>query len=987
MADAPARRPSSSRRTTPGGGTVRVQGHLGAGARTLEGKLEAGGVDVAPLRSYLPVRGRVAAKAGAELAVKLALEPFSIAAQGKVSVVDLAVSDGDRPLVAAARVDATGVDYVWPATAKVDRVEIQKPRAVIERRADGTVPLAALLASPGTARAGAARGSAPAEGGAPVAGAPGPAAIDVTVREVVATGGSAAVADAVVNPPARADLSDVALTVKDVTWPARGPTSIQLRAGLPGGGSASAQGRVAADARSLALKLALRDVDLALTRGYLARRGLVSGRAGGDFDVTLALDPLAATARGDVSISDLAVSDGDEALVKVPRVEATALAYTWPATVSLDRLHARGAWVLAERQRDGRLRLLSLLEAGPTLPPSAPPGAVARGPAAAGLAPELSVREVLVEDAGAAVVDRAASPPTRVNIAGARLVVKNATWPARAAAAVEVLVPTPGGGKAEARGQVRLDATEIDVALALQRADLAVVQPYLPIRGRVAGSLDGQLAIKGRLAPLAVSAKGSVIAADGALYDGQRLLAYAKQLELAGLDADWPRRVSIERLAVLQPWALVERQADASIPLLALLEPPASEAPGAASPAPAGASPRPAIRIGEMVVDNGFVRFVDATTRPSFVDELSVLASTVRGLDTAASARGSFTLSGKLTGGAPLALGGTVGPVLGPLALDVKGSVSDLALTRLNPYLSQNLGWIARRGVLGLTFDYRIAADVLDAKNEVVVGQPEIAPSRRNGAVRERIGLPLDTLVSLLKDARGEIAMSVPVTGHVSSRQFDFGDAVWEGVRKTVINVLALPVSWVGKIFYTADARIDTIQIWPVTFEPGTTQVRRDIAAHAERLATFLKDAPGVTLTLKPVVTSEDVTALARAAVDRRVDALAKETGVPAAAAAARLFAERAPGRPVARDRRGHRPRAREDGAHPRWRRRRARPRPRGAAPPRARRPRRRRWRPPPRERGRRAGGGVGTGARRVRDRLRSLDLTRRRLTRVACCA
>ena len=133
----------------------------------------------------------------------------------------------------------------------------------------------------------------------------------------------------------------------------------------------------------------------------------------------------------------------------------------------------------------------------------------------------------------------------------------------------------------------------------------------------------------------------------------------------------------------------------------------------------------------------------------------------------------------------------------------------------------------SRRGVLGLTFDYRIADDSLDAKNDVVIGQPEIAPSRRGEAVRERIGVPVDTLISLLKNSRGEVRMSVPVTGRVSSRQFDFGDAVWEGIRKTVINVLALPVSWVGKIFYTEDARIDTIQIWPVTFEPGTREIGR----------------------------------------------------------------------------------------------------------------------------------------------------------------
>ena len=892
----PARRPVALQlqMSTPGGGSVRVEGQLGVGSRSLEGKLVASGVDVAPIRPYLPVRARIAGKAGAELTVKVALEPIAVTAQGKADLQDLAVADGERPLVTAARIETTGIDYAWPATAKIDRVEIQKPTAVLERRADGTLPLGALLVPPG---------AAPREtAGQAVAPRPTPAAIDVAVREVVVTGGSAVVVDGAVSPPARVELGDLRLTAKDVTWPARGPTSIQLQAALPGGGSASAEGRLGPDARSLDLKVALRDVDLALTRAYLARRGTVAGKAGGDFDVKVALDPLAITARGAASISDLSISDGRQALVKVPRVEATGLVYAWPAKVSLDRLRAQGAWVLIERGRDGGLTLLTLL--APASPPPAPSGTrggAAPSAAATGLAPEVSVRETLVEAAGAAIVDSAVSPATRVEITGARLVVRDLTWPAKGAATVELLVPTTGGGKVEASGQIRLDATRVDVTLALQQADLAVVQPYLPLRGRVGGKVDGQLAIKGSLTPLAVSATGSVIVADGLLADGQRTLATVKRLELAGLNADWPRRVSVERIGVQQHWVLVERNADGSIPLLSVLAPPAPAASASTGPPapPPTASPKPVIEIGAVVVEDGFVRFVDSTTRPRFVEEVSGLASTVRRLGTAPDARSPFTLGGRLSGSAPFQLEGTVGPVMGPLVLDVKGKLSDLALTRLNPYMSQYLGWIARRGVLGLTFDYRIADDTLDAKNEVVVGQPEIAPSRRGGAVRERIGVPLDTLVSLLKDSRGEVKMSVPVTGKVSARQFDFGDAVWEGIRKTVINVLALPVSWVGKIFYTEDARIDTIQIWPVTFEPGTTVVRRDIAAHAERLATFLKDAPGVTLTLRPVVTAEDLAALARAAVRGRIDALAKESGSPVPEVAARLFAERAPGRPA----------------------------------------------------------------------------------------
>jgi hypothetical protein len=107
---------------------------------------------------------------------------------------------------------------------------------------------------------------------------------------------------------------------------------------------------------------------------------------------------------------------------------------------------------------------------------------------------------------------------------------------------------------------------------------------------------------------------------------------------------------------------------------------------------------------------------------------------------------------------------------------------------------------------------------------------------------------------------------------------------------------MALPVSWVGKIFYTEDARIETVRIWPVYFEAGTTRITRDFEQHAERLAGFLRDAPGVTLAMKPVHTVEDLVALKRAAVRQRIDAGAREPGQTAETVAARLFAQRYPG-------------------------------------------------------------------------------------------
>jgi hypothetical protein len=301
-------------------------------------------------------------------------------------------------------------------------------------------------------------------------------------------------------------------------------------------------------------------------------------------------------------------------------------------------------------------------------------------------------------------------------------------------------------------------------------------------------------------------------------------------------------------------------------------------------------------------VEEGFVRFVDRTTRPAFVEEASRIALTGRGLGTAPDSRGELAMNGRLTGGAPFEIKGTLGALGGPLNFEIDAKLTDFPLTRVNPYSNKLIGWVARRGAFGATVHYRVTDNRIEATNDLLIGQPEYAASRSGDEVRDRVGVPFGLLVSLLKNVRGEIRLSVPVSGDLASRQFDLSEAFWAAVRETAVSVLALPVSWVGKIFYTADARIETVRIWPVYFEAGTTRFARGFEEHAERLAGFLRDAPGLTLAMKPVHTVEDLVALKHEAARQRIDAAAREPGQTPEAVAARLFAERFPGQAPPRE-------------------------------------------------------------------------------------
>ena len=821
--------------TLPEAGTVDAEGTVALDPVRFDLRARMRDVALAPYRAYVPLAARLQGRLEAELALKGQLgQPLQLNARGTAALGDLSFADGDRPVLTVGRIETVGLDYTWPGTATIERVHMKKSWVHIERRPDGTLPITALFAPARPAPSPAAPPAAPAP--------PAPAETDktnVTVREAIFEDGSATILDAAVSPPARLEVTGTRLTARDFHWPTRAPIPVQLEMSTPGAGTLTAKGQLDLTARTLAAQVIPSGVDLSPVRPYLPVRGRIAGKASGDFQVKATLEPLTITARGAATLADLALADGDRPVATAARLEATGIDYTWPATVVIEAAHLQKPWAQIERAADGRFPITALLT------PAPPPAAGTGGPAGQAISkvPEpkvdVRVRRAAVEDGVIAIVDGAVSPPGRIQLQGASLQIQNIAWPAREASQLRLRTQTATGGQLDVQGQLRVDTQAVDVQIAAKQLDLATMQAFLPSRGTIEGKMDADLRVRGTLAPLAVAATGRLAFDDPTFGDGQRMLAYIKRVDVAGLDADWPRRVTVERVTIDKPWTLLERETDGTVPLLGLLmagpsTPNAAPAarktagptPGERGATPPGAAaPAPVIRMSALAVEEGFVRFVDRTTTPAFVEEASRIALTGRGLGTAPDSRGQVAMAGRLTGGAPFEIKGTLGALGGPLNFELDGKLTDFPLPRVNPYSDKLLGWVARRGAFGATVHYRVIDNRIEATNELLIGQPEYAPSRSGDEVRDRVGVPFGLLVSLLKNVRGEIRLSVPVSGDLASRQFDLSDAFWAAVRETAVSVMALPVSWVGKIFYTEDARIETVRIWPVYFEAGTTRI------------------------------------------------------------------------------------------------------------------------------------------------------------------
>jgi len=306
---------------------------------------------------------------------------------------------------------------------------------------------------------------------------------------------------------------------------------------------------------------------------------------------------------------------------------------------------------------------------------------------------------------------------------------------------------------------------------------------------------------------------------------------------------------------------------------------PSSTAAGVSEPKRRGLLETMELYFKEIAIEEGYVRFLDHTTQPSFSEDISKLTVSVKDLSNRPSQRAGLLVQALIGGDAAMDIRGEMSAIGAETYVDMVGELKKFTLPAANPYVDGLLAWIIRRGELTAKLDYKIEKDKLDAKNDILVGNLKVAPSRASDEVKKRIGLPLGLIVALIKDGNGNIHVNVPITGTLSDRQFDFSDAIWTAVRNVIVNVLKAPFRAIGGLFTSGD-KIDEIKVDPVVFSAGSAVLSPELERQTVRVGDFLRRAPYVGLTLDSVTSPADVEALKERAVAARLEKFQKEQGI-----------------------------------------------------------------------------------------------------------
>jgi uncharacterized protein involved in outer membrane biogenesis len=812
--------------------------------------LKLRGVDLAPLGAYIPLAEGFGGRARASITANVTYaDKLTARVQGDIGGGRFVLSDEGRTLLSLRRIDIVGLDAQWPDRIAIKRLHLHEPYGLVERDRQGILPLLARMARGETATPPPAALTAPSQ----AQGLP-----PLTVEEVVVENARAVISDAQPRTPVRLEFPRIDFTARDVTWPATRPARILLIAALPGSGTLQVEGAVTGEP-GVDVTLKLEAADVTPYQPYLDFRARVAARIDAALTIAGPLHPVPKVAvRGDLALRGVALKNITRPVLSVDRIGLTGIDALWPQRVAVDRVRVQGSMAHVERDRNGVFLLRYLLETSPD--ESATRGGPAAAPAPPSRPlPELSVRELAFEDQGVSIVDEITTPAASFLVRGAKMTVRDLSWPMKRPVAVELSSPMPVAGKMTATATLNVEPLRMDVRAAFDGVAIDPAQPYLPIKGRIAGRVTGDVRVGIGLDPVTVRVTGDARLQGFRVFDGDRALVSVGRLEGTGIDVDWPKRLAVSKVLLRRPRLFVERQADGSIRLLEVVTPRWENVPSTPS-SPNGAPP--AIEIGQFTLEKADARYVDYLTTPAYVEELSGVQVVIDGLTTTPGKRMRFTGSGEL-GGGTFKLGGE-GSQGERASLDLKLDLRDVIVRRANPYIAHFTSWTATRGRLNATAGYVLSGTHLDARHDVVVRDLTVQPSDERDEVKRRIGLPFGLLVSLLKDSHNEIKVSLPVSGDVATREFDFHEAVWTAVKSLALRLLASPFSRLGSLFVSEDSKVEAVSITPVAFEAGTAGFGTGMDAHLDQVAKFLRGAPAIALSLEPIFTQADVDALKR---------------------------------------------------------------------------------------------------------------------------
>lgn len=343
-----------------------------------------------------------------------------------------------------------------------------------------------------------------------------------------------------------------------------------------------------------------------------------------------------------------------------------------------------------------------------------------------------------------------------------------------------------------------------------------------------------------------------------------------KSLLVTEISADLDGRIAIKSARATGVSGRIVRSADGTIAIPSAPPAQVPESAGQAVPEKTAARPKntPSIRVGNAVISDSKIEFVDNAVDPPFSIETSRLQASLQDFDTAkpqSDARLNVLLGlGKF---GRVQLDGSIKPDIENTNAKLGIGFKNIELFKFNGYIRPAIKHNISQGRADGDIDFKLDDSRINAATALTISRLKVspAPDVKDGK-KGASGPPIETALGLIQDDKGIVKLSIPITGSLDDPKFDISDAVGQAIggamQKTLMTAvkIAFPLGAVVAVIDAVGA--PKISVKPLTFAPGSAVLTPELKSRVAEIATYLKKRTKEAPSMCGPATVSDLTAL-----------------------------------------------------------------------------------------------------------------------------
>jgi hypothetical protein len=255
------------------------------------------------------------------------------------------------------------------------------------------------------------------------------------------------------------------------------------------------------------------------------------------------------------------------------------------------------------------------------------------------------------------------------------------------------------------------------------------------------------------------------------------------------------------------------------------------------------------LRLGRITLQGGEIDYTDNFIRPHYTVDLTSLEGKIDGFGTRSTKPAEVEVHGLINSVSPIDITGSMDPLAPKVFVDIQAKADGYQLINFTPYSAKYLGYPITKGMLKVDVHYLLRNSQLTATNHLFISQLTFgakvpSPSARN--------LPIELAVALLKNRRGEIDLTMPVSGSINDPHFGLGALYLQALRDVIRKIVRSPFSVVASVAGAARGSSERLQY--VAFPPGVATLTPASTSQLLIVANAMQRRPGVRLTMTPRV-------------------------------------------------------------------------------------------------------------------------------------